>query len=381
MEKILYLSPFSNYGGAETFLKQSFRYKSSNFENQYLLFQTGPLGKELEDMGAKVFYLNAPPEIKKMQDRSLVTKKIKQLINENNYKLVHSTTSTGALFAAKACKMMGVYHVWFQHGPVEGWKDRVAAYLPHQGLIVNSHYTAQRQRTLENPLRFFIPRQIPIEKILMGTDEVNHPADEIKKYRNSLSDQHQFPSSHKIISMICRIEKQKGVHVLLDSLRQMSAMNMSEGYQVIVWGKTHQKDYLETLKKQVQEEGLPVLFPGRCESPSLALSASEIVVNASIQPESFGLTVIEGMMAGCVPVVPNEGGPVEVVSNGKNGMIFQARDSSSLAKNLKILLEDDELREKLSTHARQTAVNKFTAGRAIGHLESFHQRIIDNQGK
>ncbi len=381
MEKILYVSPFSNFGSAETFLNQTYRYKSSDFENHYLLFQTGPLGQQLEQQGAKVFYLGNVPDIKRGKDRAQVAKKIKQLVNEHNYKLVHSTTAVGALFTARTCKMMGVYHVWFQHGPVEGWKDRMAAILPHQGLIVNSHYTAQRQRALENPLRFFIPRKIPIEKILMGTDTVDHSKEEIKTYRAQLSDTYQFPETHKIIAMICRIEKQKGIHVLLQSLQQLSSMNMTEGYQVLIWGDPREQDYLDDLKKQIKDENLPVTLAGRCESPSLALSASDIVVNASTSPESFGLTVIEGMMAATVPVVPNEGGPVEVVSNGKNGMVFQARDSVSLAKNLKILLEDNDFREKLSQQAQETAINKFTAARAIGHLESFHQRIIVNKGK
>ncbi len=379
MDKILYICPSVGVGGAETFIQQTFHHQSDQVQNHYLLFETGPLEKKMNAMGARVHILKARPHLKSHSDRKQVSQEIKNLVNEHNFKLIHSTMAYGALFAAWPSKQMKIPHVWFQHGPVSGWMDRLAAILPHQGLIVNSHYTAQKQRKLENPLRFLIPRKTPIEKILLGADPMTLSPENINHFRTQLSDQHHFPPSDKIITMLCRIQKQKGVHILLEALIKISRSNSLEGLRVVIWGDAFKgSEYLNAMNKIVKQHHLPVIFAGHCNSPEKALSVSNIVVNSSIIPESFGLTLVEGMMAGCVPVAPAEGGPLETISNGKNGMTFKPQDSTSLAETLMKLLKDDELRTKLAIQAKETALNKFTAQRAIQHLEKFHSKIINS---
>ena len=58
-----------------------------------------------------------------------------------------------------------------------------------------------------------------------------------------------------------------------------------------------------------------------------------------IQPsrnEGFGLTVVEGMAAGLIPVVADHGGPREIVGeNGKAGVLFKCDDAANCAKVLK----------------------------------------------
>lgn len=39
--------------------------------------------------------------------------------------------------------------------------------------------------------------------------------------------------------------------------------------------------------------------------------------------EHFGITLVEAMSAGCVPVAYNAGGPKEIIDNGKNGYLWQ----------------------------------------------------------
>ena len=60
------------------------------------------------------------------------------------------------------------------------------------------------------------------------------------------------------------------------------------------------------------------------------------------EAEHFGQTIIEAMASGCVPIVPNAGGPVEIVgSNEEHGYLFSSIDE--LKAKIKRLLEDKEL--------------------------------------
>lgn len=378
MNKILYVCPASGIGGAETFLKQTHKFCDKNqFENHYFLFRTGPLYDYLEENGARVHLAKHPPRLSRRADRSAIDKQLKAIINQYNINLVHSTMAYGALFSARTCKKMKTPHVWFQHGPASGWMDRLASLYPHNGLIVNSHYTGKKQRELENPLRFFLPRCNPIEKILLGTDIEEPKESDLNRFKNTMKSKHEIADNTFVASMLCRIQEWKGVHLFLDALKIIKDQNLQRPFIGLVWGEPFKdRSYFETLEKRISDEKIPAILMGGTSDVALALKYSDAIVNASIQPEPFGLSIIEGMMVGTVPVVPNEGGPAEIVRNGEDGLEFKARQAPSLATKLKALIDDPKLQEKLSAETKKCAEQKFKAERAIEHLEKFHLKFL-----
>ena len=132
---------------------------------------------------------------------------------------------------------MNVKHIWFQHGPASGWMDRLASILPHDGLVVNSHYTSEKQRQLENPFRFIIPRRLPIEKILLGTDIEMPSESEKTEFREQLIKTHHLSPDTFIISMLCRIQPWKGVHLLVEALEELQAKTLNRPIHAFIWGE------------------------------------------------------------------------------------------------------------------------------------------------
>ena len=74
------------------------------------------------------------------------------------------------------------------------------------------------------------------------------------------------------------------------------------------------------------------------------LSKSDIILNLS-NPcfiiETFGMTIIEGMAYGLPAVVPNVGGPVEIVENNYNGFCVDVTDLNVLTEKIKFILNED----------------------------------------
>jgi glycosyltransferase involved in cell wall biosynthesis len=71
------------------------------------------------------------------------------------------------------------------------------------------------------------------------------------------------------------------------------------------------------------------------------------------EKEHFGQTIIEAMASGCVPIVPEAGGPVEIVgSNEEYGYLFTS--IGELRTKIRKLLEDEEL----WTQRSRTAVKR-----------------------
>jgi len=138
----------------------------------------------------------------------------------------------------------------------------------------------------------------------------------------------------------------------------------------------------ETDKKQFEEmkklgEGYPIKFI--INSPNSALGhiyskakiywhASGFGENLEKHPEyaeHFGISTVEAMSAGCVPVVINAGGQKEIVTDGENGFLWDSIEELQ-AKTLK-LIKDESLLSKLSKQAVESA-QKFST-------EKFYQAV------
>jgi glycosyltransferase involved in cell wall biosynthesis len=65
--------------------------------------------------------------------------------------------------------------------------------------------------------------------------------------------------------------------------------------------------------------------------------------------EHFGITTVEAMSAGAVPVVINSGGQREIVTNGKNGILWNSLDE--LLEQTTHLAKDEKLWRELSQNA------------------------------
>lgn len=75
------------------------------------------------------------------------------------------------------------------------------------------------------------------------------------------------------------------------------------------------------------------------------LHAADIVLNLSIPSlwiETFGMTILEAMAYGIPAIVPNVGGPIEIVENGYNGYCIDVTDTELVARTIVRVLEETE---------------------------------------
>ena len=81
--------------------------------------------------------------------------------------------------------------------------------------------------------------------------------------------------------------------------------------------------------------------------------------------EHFGITTVEAMAAGCVPIVIRRGGQPEIVKDGVNGLLWE-KEEELVEKTLKIISNQKEWR-KLSQAAQKKA-NDFSEKRFCQEL-------------
>jgi len=92
--------------------------------------------------------------------------------------------------------------------------------------------------------------------------------------------------------------------------------------------------------------------------------------------ENFGMAPVEAMAHGCVPVVLNKGGYKETVENGKSGFLFN--NESEAIEKLKLLIQNEKLRERMSKNARKRA-KKFSLERMQRKIDEAIKETIRNK--
>lgn len=151
----------------------------------------------------------------------------------------------------------------------------------------------------------------------------------------------------------------KGVHLLLDALRDVDARAVIVGFG----------DYRTELEQQA--EGLPVLFTGPLEHRHLVHLAAlaDVAVVPSIFPEAFGMVAAEAAAAGCPPVVANHSGLAEIARgldedyppSLRHLASFPNGDAAELKKRLsEIISLSEEDRVALRAAARNAAVERWS---------------------
>jgi glycosyltransferase involved in cell wall biosynthesis len=154
-----------------------------------------------------------------------------------------------------------------------------------------------------------------------------------------------------------RLEKEKGVRVLLDAWRQA---DLGEGAVLALAGEGPLRGEVAGEPSDVQGLG----FVPRDHLPAL-YAAADVLVLPSIRTETFlepwGLVVNEAMHQG-TPVITSDAVGASVgglVQDGRNGLVVPQRDAGALAARLRAMAQNAGLRGALGAAARQD-VARFT---------------------
>ena len=100
-----------------------------------------------------------------------------------------------------------------------------------------------------------------------------------------------------------------------------------------------------------------------------------MLVHSSVIPEPFGQVVLEGMAAGIPVIATDAGGPAELITNGRDGILTQPGDAHELAEALRRLQSDAALRDALGSEAMSRSM-EFTPERTAARLLAVYREVL-----
>jgi glycosyltransferase involved in cell wall biosynthesis len=138
-------------------------------------------------------------------------------------------------------------------------------------------------------------------------------------------------------------------------------------------------ELLETCRKRISAEELPVSVLGWQTNIERVLSAADIVVLTS-DNEGTPLSLIQAGMAGLPVVTTNVGSVPEVVLNNVTGIITEL-DVQQIADALEALSSNSGLCAQLGKAAQEFTLANFGVQRLVKDHEELYKKLLANQAK
>ncbi len=155
----------------------------------------------------------------------------------------------------------------------------------------------------------------------------------------------------KWLLVLGTVNRWKGIDVAIDALSKLGKGFENVGLRIV--GREGDPGLVQELSCLAEQRGIGsrVLFIPHLENVDPVIASSLCVVSASVPwnggPETFGRTVIEGWAWKRPVIASNCGGPLHLIEDGKDGLLFTAGDAEALATAIRTIVADPELAKSM----------------------------------
>lgn len=184
-----------------------------------------------------------------------------------------------------------------------------------------------------------------------------------------------IPEQAFVFGMLARLVPEKGVNFALEAAAILSRRVGVDRFRMVVAGDGPAE---AALRKQALDLGIVkiVVFQPFTPDTRAVLSSYDVVLLPS-NYEALPLALLEGMAAGCIPIVSNVGFMPDVVSGPHLGRVVPAGDVPALSAAMGEILDMGErelagMRSAVSTYTAQNFDGEASNGRILDLLEGAH---------
>jgi glycosyltransferase involved in cell wall biosynthesis len=295
--------------------------------------------------------------------------KLLQCLRAQRPQLVH--INNNCFFSAEVCALVGQPYLFHYHGladtPLPAWRRWV---LSKAAIFVSiSEFVADiaRRRRGANfqPIRT-IPNPAP------------QPLDLSEQELHAVKQRWRVDTGATVIGIFGRLVSWKGQLEFLQAFSRIRERFPNIVALVVGDASDLGKDYEARLRQWVADRGLAdcVVFTGYSSAVGPLYQICDIVVHASIEPEPFGLVIVEAMSAGAAIIASSLGAAPEIVTHGVTGLIADPRSPEALAQALASLLSDPQLRKQLALAGKIHAREMYAPERFAQALDALYQEIL-----
>ncbi|MDO9206635.1 MAG: glycosyltransferase family 4 protein [Sulfuricurvum sp.] len=242
----------------------------------------------------------------------------------------------------------------------------------HRYLYKNMDRMLAVTQQVKGQIEKFVPSEIcpKVEVLYIGAEQ---PSIITKEERKARREQLGLGDSFTV-GIVGRIEPAKGQYLVIDAVEKLLSLGIDA--RALIVGQAMSEEYLKTLKDDVTNRQLDkqILFTGFTREAQALMQLCDVMVLAT-KNETFGLVLIEAMMCGVCVVASDSGGPLEIIDDGINGLLFKTFHSDDLSDKLELLQRDSVLRDRYALAGRKKALDVFESEKQFEMLQKTLMKV------
>lgn len=346
--RVVYLNHVAQLSGGEIALLRLIAHLPE-VQPHVILAEDGPLAAELAKAGISSEVLPMAERTRDMRKGAVTVRSIRPAMVSDTTRyvlrlarrlralrpdVVHTNSLKAGVYGSVAARLAGIPVVWHV-------RDRIAVdYLPAVAVWgirfmtrrVASAVVANSRATMDT----LDPRAHPV---------IVHSV--VPTVLPPVAGRESRPGP-LTVGLIGRVAPWKGQDLFLRAFAEAFADGDARCVLVgaAMFGEDEYERSLHTLSAELGLDGRAE-FRGFRTDVWPELARMHILVHASRIPEPFGQVVLEGMAAGVPVVAADAGGPSEIITHDRNGVLYRMGDQSALATAMRELGCDPERRERL----------------------------------
>ena len=369
-KKILYIVISSQTGGVPKFVVNALNYgKKHGIKICVAAPNDGEYFSKFQDLAEDTLDLSLKPY------SFLSLWKLRNYIRKNHIQLVHSHGKGAGMYArplkllCPGIKVVHTYHGIYleEYGALFAFIykkiERILKTVTDAAICVSPSEKKEALRLHFAPKKktAVIPNGVEPEVFVpKGTEK--------QQYAKEFG----LPEDSYIIGCVARFEWMKGHRYLLAAFKQF-LKQYPNSYLLLV-GDGPEKEKIE---KQIKESGLTthVIRTGFREDIPGLLQYFDVFVSASLK-EGMPFTLLEALAAGTPVLATRVIGNQDVIQDGYNGMLVEAKSSKELCHGLCLIKDHPEIVSGWSQNGKKTIKRHFTVRHSLERTFAVYEKLV-----
>jgi glycosyltransferase involved in cell wall biosynthesis len=178
------------------------------------------------------------------------------------------------------------------------------------------------------------------------------------------------------VIMVANLRAEKGHDVLIDAAVDVVRRFPDARFELVGAGPER-----DNLRARAAERGVAdaLTFAGHCDDVAARLARADVFVLPS-RSEAFPNAVLEAMAAGLPIVASGVGGILELIDEGRTGMLVPPGDARALADSLCRVIAEPPLATRLGDAARAEAHARYSFDRMVGAFQQVYLTELARRG-
>ncbi|HEV2195112.1 MAG TPA: glycosyltransferase family 4 protein [Candidatus Acidoferrum sp.] len=255
------------------------------------------------------------------------------------------------------------------------WAERLACSLAHRVICV-SHSVEEKA----------IASRLTTRKrlLVLGSGSCNGvdasrfaPSPQLMKRAAQLRRELGIPMPAPVVLFVGRLTRDKGIPELAQAFGRLAARFPE--LRMLLVGCFEHGDPLPPDTRAYLESNSRVIFAGAVQDTAPYYATADMLVLPSHR-EGLPTVILEAQAAGIPVVGASATGIIDVVADGKTGLLFPVGDAAALAEAIARLLADDGLANQLRLAGQEQVQTKFQQERIWEELHKEYFQVLESNG-